>query len=166
MRFIARGCVIMWSMKQRTIRIVSLLMALVALIIFSPARAQLLFSDSVRVSLLTCSPGPDAYERFGHAGIRLQDLKHSELDITFHYGVFSFNTPHFVYRFVKGETDYQLGAIYTHSFINEYDYRGLGMVEQQLRLDSTRKTSSTNTSAAVLAWSSSGYASILRRHKR
>ncbi len=115
-----------------------MLIALVALIIFSPARAHIAFSDSVRVSLLTCSSGPDAYERFGHAGIRIQDLKKNDLDITFHYGVFSFNTPNFVYRFVKGETDYQLGAVYTSDFINEYNRRGLGMTQQWLRLDSAQ----------------------------
>ena len=125
-------------MKQIKTRGLSLLLALIALIIFLPARAQLQFSDSVRVSLLTCSAGPDAYERFGHAGIRIQDLKRSELDVTFHYGVFSFNTPHFVYRFVKGETDYQLGAIYTQDFIDEYKRRGLGMEQQWLRLDSAQ----------------------------
>ena len=125
-------------MKQNNTRGFSLLIALFALIIFLPARAQLQFSDSVRVSLLTCSAGPDAYERFGHAGIRIQDLKQSNLDVTFHYGVFSFNTPHFVYRFVKGETDYQLGAIYTQDFIDEYKRRGLGMEQQWLRLDSAQ----------------------------
>lgn len=117
---------------------ISLLIALLALVIFSPARAQIAFSDSVRIGLLTCSSGPDAYERFGHAGIRVQDLKKSELDITFHYGVFSFHTPNFVYRFVKGETDYQLGAIYTSDFIDDYRRRGLAMTQQWLRLDSAQ----------------------------
>lgn len=116
----------------------SLLIALFALIIFTPARAQITFSDSVRIGLLTCSSGPDAYERFGHAGIRVKDLKNDDLDVTFHYGVFSFNTPHFVYRFVKGETDYQLGAVYTSAFIDDYRRRGLGMTQQWLRLDSAQ----------------------------
>ncbi|EKC52967.1 hypothetical protein OBE_12828, partial [human gut metagenome] len=31
-------------------------------------------------------------------------------DWVFNYGMFSFNTPHFIYRFVKGETDYELGV--------------------------------------------------------
>lgn len=104
---------------------------------FLPARAQE-FSDSLRISLLTCSPGSDAYERFGHTGLRIQDQRNPQFDVTFHYGVFSFNTPHFVYRFVKGETDYQLGAVYTQSFIEEYRQRGLGMTEQWLRLDSAQ----------------------------
>lgn len=134
----ARGCVIVWSMTHKNSGILSLLLALLALIIFTPARAQIAFSDSVRIGLLTCSSGPDAYERFGHAGIRVQDLKKADLDITFHYGVFSFHTPNFVYRFVKGETDYQLGAIYTSDFINDYRRRGLGMTQQWLRLDSAQ----------------------------
>ena len=128
----ARGCLVMWSMKQ------FLLAALLTLTYFLPARAQIDFSDSLRISLLTCSPGPDAYERFGHTGLRIQDQRNPEMDVTFHYGVFSFNTPHFIYRFVKGETDYQLGAVYTRDFISEYHHRGLGMTEQWLRLDSAQ----------------------------
>lgn len=114
-----------------------LIAAFLTLTYFLPARAQE-FSDSLRISLLTCSPGPDAYERFGHTGLRIQDQRNPQFDVTFHYGVFSFNTPHFVYRFVKGETDYQLGAVYTQSFIEEYRQRGLGMTEQWLRLDSAQ----------------------------
>jgi hypothetical protein len=115
-----------------------LLAALLTLTYFLPARAQLEFSDSLRISLLTCSPGPDAYERFGHTGLRIQDQRNPQLDVTFHYGVFSFTTPHFKYRFVKGETDYQLGAQYTRDFIEGYRQRGLGMTEQWLRLDSAQ----------------------------
>lgn len=128
----ARGCLVMRSMKQ------ILLTALFALLLLTPARAQLQFSDSLRISLLTCTAGPDAYERFGHAGVRIKDLKQESLDVTFHYGVFSFNAPHFVYRFVKGETDYMLGALPTLYFVEEYRERGLGMTEQTLRLDSAQ----------------------------
>ena len=114
------------------------LAALLALLLLTPARAQMNFSDSLRISLLTCSPGPDAYERFGHAGLRIEDLRNPQLDVTFHYGVFSFNAPHFIYRFVKGETDYQLGAVFTKYFIGEYEERGLGMTQQTLNLDSAQ----------------------------
>ena len=37
--------------------------------------------------------------------------------------MFSFDTPHFVYRFVKGETDYQLG-------ITPYSYFEFGICIQ------------------------------------
>ena len=103
------------------------------LICFS-LKAQLSFSDSIQVSLLTCSEGPDAYERFGHSAVRILDYKNPQ-DIVFHWGVFNFNAPNFVWRFVKGETDYQLGATYTQYFIEEYSERGLGMTEAVLNLN-------------------------------
>lgn len=89
--------------------------------------------DSLQVSLLTCDAGPDAYERFGHTGIRIRDPK-GRLDVVYHYGVFSFHTPFFVYRFVKGETDYRLGRLPMDLFLAEYRERGLGMTEQVLWL--------------------------------
>ncbi len=115
-----------------------ILSAFLALIFFLPARAQMAFSDSVRICLLTCSPGAETYARFGHSALRLQDLRNTELDLVFHYGVFSFNTPHFIYRFVKGETDYQLGAEYTEGFLRRYARDGMGIVEQQLSIDSAQ----------------------------
>jgi len=100
------------------------------------ASAQNIFSDSIRVSLLTCGQGVDAYERFGHTAIRITDLKNSDVDIVFHYGVFSFDAPYFAWRFTKGETDYQLGAGDASRFIGSYRRRGLLMYQQQLDLDS------------------------------
>lgn len=104
-------------------------------IVALPVKAQIAFSDSLQISLVTCSEGPDAYERFGHSAIRVLDLKKSDMDLVFHWGVFDFNAPYFVWRFVKGETDYQLGATYTESFVGDYRRRGLSMTEQILNLD-------------------------------
>lgn len=97
-------------------------------------KAQVTFSDSLQISLLTCSEGPDAYERFGHSGVRILDLNSGQ-DIVFHWGVFMFNAPLFVYRFTKGETDYQLGAEYMDDFVRQYARRGLAMKEQVLNLN-------------------------------
>ena len=65
-------------------------------------------TDSIQFSLLTCAPGSEIYALFGHTAIRYQNFSKG-VDLVFNYGMFSFDTPHFVYRFVKGETDYQLG---------------------------------------------------------
>lgn len=111
-----------------------LLSIVIFLLLAETGKAQINFSDSLQISLLTCSEGPDAYERFGHSAVRILDQKNDQ-DIVFHWGVFNFNAPHFVWRFVKGETDYQLGATYTQYFIEEYAYRGLSMKEQILNLD-------------------------------
>ena len=66
--------------------------------------------DSIRFSLMTCAPGQEIYSLFGHTAIRYENYTRG-VDVVFNYGLFSFNTPNFVMRFVKGETDYQLGVI-------------------------------------------------------
>ena len=65
-------------------------------------------NDSLKISLITCSPGTQVYELFGHTGLRVRDDAR-DIDVVFHYGVFSFDTPNFIYRFTKGETDYSIG---------------------------------------------------------
>lgn len=102
------------------------------------AKAQIIFSDSTEISLLTCAMGADSYERFGHTGVRINDLKSGQ-DIVFHWGVYDFSEPYFVLKFIKGITDYQIGACYTSDFIRQYRRRGLGMSEQKLDLDSQQR---------------------------
>lgn len=59
----------------------------------------------------------------------------------FNYGMFSFDTPHFVYRFVKGETDYQLGITPYSYFESEYAFRGSSVYQQVLNLTYLEKIS-------------------------
>lgn len=102
---------------------------LLSLIFCVPAVAERV--DSLRVSLLTAAPGSQAYELFGHTGIRIRDGRN---DIVFHYGVFNFNAPHFFYRFTKGETDYSIGAAGYRDFVYSYVLRGSTVYEQELLL--------------------------------
>ena len=95
-------------------------------------------SDSVRVSLLTCAPGSEIYSLFGHTALRYENPAKGE-DWVFNYGMFSFNTPNFVMRFVKGETDYQLGVIPYRYFEGEYAMRGSSVYQQELNLTSEEK---------------------------
>lgn len=87
--------------------------------------------DSVIVSLITCWPGADIYELCGHEAIRVRG---EGIDSVWNYGMFSFNQPNFVYRFVKGETDYMLGAYPFDHFMPEYILAGRKVVEQDLNL--------------------------------
>lgn len=91
--------------------------------------------DSLRISLLTCTPGSDAYAHFGHSAIRVRNLN-TEEDVVFNYGMFNYRAENFIYRFVKGETDYELGAEYTRTFVMRYGIKGEGITEQVLNLDS------------------------------
>ena len=94
--------------------------------------------DSVRVSLLTCAPGSEIYALFGHSAIRYENPAKQQ-DWVFNYGMFSFKDPNFVMRFVKGETDYQLGVIPFHYFESEYAMRGSSVYQQELNLTDVEK---------------------------
>ena len=94
--------------------------------------------DSVRVSLLTCAPGSEIYALFGHSAIRYENPSQNQ-DWVFNYGLFSFKDPNFVFRFVKGETDYQLGVIPYPYFEAEYAMRGSSVYQQELNLTEAEK---------------------------
>ena len=63
-----------------------------------PVAAQ---AQRLDVSLLTCFPGQEVFELYGHTAIRITDG--ATMDRVYNFGLFSFNQPHFIYRFVKGE---------------------------------------------------------------
>lgn len=94
--------------------------------------------DSVRVSLLTCAPGAEIYALFGHSAIRYENPEKGQ-DWVFNYGMFNFREPNFVMRFVKGETDYQLGVVPFRYFEAEYAMRGSSVYQQVLNLSDSEK---------------------------
>ncbi len=89
--------------------------------------------DSLRISLITCSPGEQVYERFGHTALRVLD-KSDNTDWIFNYGTFSFNEPNFIYRFVRGEGSYFLDATPYPLFAEYYAYVGRSITEQEINL--------------------------------
>ena len=102
------------------------------LCLFAYAQAQTL-SENARISLITCTPGEELYARYGHTAIRVYD-EANEMDITLNYGIFDFNTDHFYWKFVKGETWYELGAAPTWWFMQEYEAGDRPVYEQVLNL--------------------------------
>ena len=95
-------------------------------------------SDSLQVSLLTCGPGQEVYNLFGHSAIRVKN-EATGVDYVFNYGIFSFNTPNFVLRFCLGQTDYQLGVQYYDDFVWNYQMQGRFVHEQVLNLTEQEK---------------------------
>lgn len=81
-------------------------------------------------------PGQEIYELEGHSALR---IKTCDDDVAINYGMFNFNEPNFVYRFVKGETDYMVGAIPWNTFEREYRSMGRRMVAHKLNLTSGQK---------------------------
>jgi len=92
--------------------------------------------DSLVVSLITCWPGAEVYELCGHEAVRVRGINPdgTVTDSVWNYGVFDFAAPNFLYRFVKGETDYMLAAYPTSMFMPEYMAHGRRVVEQDLNL--------------------------------
>ena len=97
-------------------------------------------SPESQISLLTCAPGDEIYSYFGHSAIRINDPK-SGIDFVFNYGVFSFESPNFAWRFMKGETDYILAGQRIDSFMREYHEDQRSVYEQILRFSEAEKQS-------------------------
>lgn len=87
----------------------------------------------LEVTLVTCSPGKLIYELYGHTAIRIRNCE-TGADIVFNYGEFDFETPHFIWRWVLGKTDYILGSEYWSDFERAYTDRGATMYLQKLDL--------------------------------
>lgn len=62
-------------------------------------------NNAITVSLVTFYPGDEVFEVFGHTEIMVEYDKEKR-PYYFNYGVFDFNSPNFVARYIKGETDY------------------------------------------------------------
>ena len=89
--------------------------------------------DSLTISLLTCSQGSDISSAFGHSALRVKDIKHGR-DMVFNYGTFSFNEPHFMLNFLRGDLNYFLSVSSFTQFKKSYDRAGRGITEQQLNI--------------------------------
>ena len=92
-------------------------------------------AQSPTVSLITCGPGNDAYTLFGHTAIRINQPAIGQ-DLCVNYGLFSFDQPNFMLRFILGQPEYIVGAIPTEIFLEEYRQEGRWVRQQDLKLDS------------------------------
>lgn len=116
----------------------SLLLA-IGLFVATALGAQPRLSDNAQVSLLTCEPSDAAvYTNFGHTALRIYDSAQG-IDWVFNYGVFSFEQPNFIGRFITGATDYELGINETSQFLYTYRLRGSDVYEQHLNLTTEEK---------------------------
>jgi hypothetical protein len=96
--------------------------------------------DSIIVSVLTMGPGYELFERFGHQSIRIHDLT-TGLDSAYNWGMFSFDQPHFIARFLTGDTRYWMEGFPTLDMIAQYRSLGRAVWEQELALTGTEKDS-------------------------
>ena len=98
-----------------------------------PVPSQEQQEDSVRVSLVTFYPGSEPHNIWGHSEIRVQQ---GPIDLYFNYGVFDFQAPAFMWRFMLGETDYLCMPV-PRAYAT-MGMEGRRMVEQELNLPQDR----------------------------
>lgn len=121
------------------VRKIFLIVFIPILFIVNANSQNLQLSDSTKISLLTSAPWEkEVYALFGHTAIRIQDPV-NQFDFVFNYGLFSFDSPNFMLRFIKGETDYMVGVEDFNRYINEYKSRGVGITEQVFNLTQEEK---------------------------
>lgn len=88
------------------------------------------------VEFVNFYPGSDIYQLEGHSALRIT-MPDGDYAIT--YGMFNFGAPNFVYRFVKGETDYWVAAADWLSFCRGYVNEGRRIVSHRLNMTSDQK---------------------------
>ena len=115
------------------------LLIILSILTFQPKLNAQQLSPEASISILTCNPGTDVYSMYGHTAIRVTDAANG-IDVVYNYGVFSFETPNFLYRFAKGQTDYLMVGENFRSFLPEYEKEKRSVYEQVLNLSPEAKT--------------------------
>jgi hypothetical protein len=91
------------------------------------------------VTLVTFGQGREVFERFGHDALWFHDNRTGE-DVAYHWGLFDFTEPHFIARFVSGDTRYSMGGMDARALI-EYERRsGRPVTLQRLNLTPVQAT--------------------------
>ena len=96
------------------------------------------WTDSIEISVLTCGPGQQVYDLFGHSAIRVKDNSRN-LDLTYNYGTYDFNAPGFTLKFLRGQLTYFLSLADSKRFLALYRRDNRDVFEQKLRLSSNQK---------------------------
>jgi hypothetical protein len=105
-----------------------------------PLPSDTLAAQRLRVSLLTFGQGTEVFERFGHNAVRISDPV-TGLDVSWNWGMFSFDEPNFLGRFLKGTSQYWVQGFPTGPLLAYYRANDRETIEQMLRLSGAQKLS-------------------------
>ena len=92
-----------------------------------------------RIGVATMQPGGIFWERFGHDAIVVDDPAQGP-PLSYNFGFFDLGEPGFVWRFVRGEMEYQLVALPFEQDLAYYRETGRGVSVQWLDLDEAQAT--------------------------
>jgi len=102
------------------------------------AQNDTLVARRLQVTLLTFGQGTPVFERFGHNAIRIADPMIA-LDVSWNWGMFSFDEPNFLGRFLKGTSQYWMAGFETVPLLAYYQENDRQTVEQVLNLSGAQK---------------------------
>ena len=92
----------------------------------------------VSVSILTYGPGEFVFEKFGHIALAVSDSTTGQ-DIAFNWGMFDFNQPNFLGRFLTGDTKYWMAGYRTADFNAAYMAENRSIRKQSLQLTAVQR---------------------------
>ena len=87
----------------------------------------------ITVTLVTFGLGQEVFERFGHNALWFHDATTPQ-DAAYHWGLFSFNEPKFLLRFLTGDNNYWMGAEDARLLIESNRSKGRPVTLQRLNL--------------------------------
>jgi hypothetical protein len=93
-------------------------------------RAQ---ESPLTVEVITWGQGEPVWERFGHNAIRIRDARTGS-DLAYNWGMFDFNQPNFLGRFLSGDTKYWMEPTPTSLMVEFYQRLGRPAIIQRLNL--------------------------------
>jgi hypothetical protein len=89
--------------------------------------------DTIAISLLTMGQGDAVWEKFGHNAIRVRDAA-AGTDVAYNWGMFDFEQPNFLGRFLTGDTRYWMEGFDAPAMIEYYARQNRTVWEQELNL--------------------------------
>ncbi len=90
------------------------------------------------VAIITYGPGEFVFEKFGHIAVALTDSSTGQ-DIAFNWGMFDFNQPNFLGRFLTGDTKYWMAGYRTADFNAAYKGENRTIRKQELQLSAMQR---------------------------
>jgi hypothetical protein len=94
--------------------------------------------SELSVYLMTMGPGDEVWERFGHNAIGIRDAA-SGTDVVYNWGLFSFDEPGFIVRFLRGRMRYWMGGFDAEATVAEYVARNRTVTIQELDLSPAQR---------------------------
>lgn len=100
--------------------------------------ARAIRGETLEVSVLTFANGEVLWERFGHNALVITDTV-SALSLAYNWGMFDFDQPNFLTRFLTGDTRYWVAAIPTQRMLDVYVSEDRSTRRQVLALSNVEK---------------------------